>query len=144
MFASTLKNATGLRGVRAFSQSHSSNMARMQLVGRLVADPEIRSTKNGKDFMRYTVATTDPPTGPVGEDGERPPQTTSYHRLYVFGERNIERMKNIHKGYQVLVDADFRIERTPPADGEGPARDTYLTTHRGIQVLSKPRAPESE
>ena len=84
----------------------------MQVLGRLAADPELKTTKNGKDYVRYTVATSDPPTGPA-EDGERAPTTTSYHRFYVFGDRGVDRMKNIKKGYRVLVDAEFRIERTP-------------------------------
>lgn len=105
-----------------------NDLARMQVLGRLAADPELKTTKNGKDYVRYTVATSDPPTGPA-EDGERAPTTTSYHRFYVFGERGVDRMKNIKKGYRVLVDAEFRIERSP-ADGEIPAKDTLLALHR--------------
>ena len=40
----------------------------MQLLGRLVADPETRQTRAGKDYVRYVVATTDP-LGPPGEEG---------------------------------------------------------------------------
>jgi single-stranded DNA-binding protein len=105
-----------------------NDLARMQVLGRLAADPEIKTTKNGKDYVRYTVATSDPPTGPV-EEGERPETTTSYHRFYVFGDRGVDRMKNIKKGYRVLVDAEFRIERTP-AEADQPARDTLLALHR--------------
>lgn len=100
----------------------------MQVLGRLAADPELKQTRTGKDYVRYTVATSDPPSGPA-EDGERAPTTTSYHKFYVFGERGVDRMKNIKKGYRVLVDAEFRIERTPGDEGQA-GRDTVLALHR--------------
>lgn len=46
----------------------SQDVARMQLLGRLTADPEVRPTKAGKEYARYTVATTDP-IGPPDENG---------------------------------------------------------------------------
>lgn len=126
--ASTRQSLVG--GVRALSTSAvRRDLARMQVMGRLVADPEIKETKTGKDYVRYTVATTDPSSGPA-EDGERPAPTTSYHRFFVFGERGVDRMRSIKKGYRVLVDADFRIERTPSPDGEAPGKDTLLALHR--------------
>ncbi|EST09163.1 Primosome PriB/single-strand DNA-binding [Kalmanozyma brasiliensis GHG001] len=138
MLALNSTRQTLFRGARTLSTSAVRNdLARMQVLGRLAADPELKSTKNGKDYVRYTVATSDPPTGPA-EDGERAPTTTSYHRFYVFGDRGVDRMRNIKKGYRVLVDAEFRIERTP-AEGEQPARETLLALHRGIQVISKPK-----
>ncbi|EPQ27557.1 uncharacterized protein PFL1_04695 [Pseudozyma flocculosa PF-1] len=146
MIGSTSLRSSVFGGVRAAVNSRAlstsavrNDLARMQVLGRLAADPEVRSTKNGKDYVRYTVATTDPPAGPPAENGEPAQQTTSYHRFYVFGDRGVERMKSIKKGYRVLVDAEFRIERTPSPDGQSPARDNLLALHRGIQVISKPR-----
>ena len=45
-------------------------MARMTLIGRLGAAPERRQTKNGKDFLIYKVATTDPLPPPREGSGE--------------------------------------------------------------------------
>lgn len=57
----------------AFSTSASArDVARIQLVGRLVADPEVKATRSGKDYVSYTVATTDP-VGPPAEDGSECP-----------------------------------------------------------------------
>lgn len=72
-------------------------MSRIQLIGRLVADPEVRTTRAGKDYIRYAVATTDP-LGPPAEDGERPPPTTSFHNIFAFGEGPVSRLTNIKKG----------------------------------------------
>lgn len=46
------------------SPSFSRDMARMTLIGRLGAAPERRQTRNGKDFVIYKVATTDPYIAP--------------------------------------------------------------------------------
>ncbi|KAN0064101.1 ssDNA-binding protein, mitochondrial [Thecaphora frezii] len=144
MIGSTSLRASMFGGLRTAAASRAlstsavrNDLARMQVLGRLAADPELKSTKNGKDYVRYTVATSDP-SRTVGENGE-PEQTTSYLRIYVFGERGVERMKSIKKGYRVLVDADFRIERTPSPDGQSPARESLLAIHRAIQVIAKPQ-----
>jgi single-stranded DNA-binding protein len=69
----------------------------MQLLGRLIADPETRATRSGKDYVRYTLATNDP-VGPPGEDGERPPETTSFHNIFAFGDAAVQRLQKLQKG----------------------------------------------
>ncbi|KAK0544727.1 ssDNA-binding protein, mitochondrial [Tilletia horrida] len=123
----------------AFSTSTAArDVARIQLVGRLVADPEVKATRSGKDYVSYTVATTDP-VGPPAEDGSRPEPTTSYHRIFAFGENSVQRLTKITKGTQVLVDADFRISRTPATEEGQLPRDQLLVQHRSISVLSRPK-----
>ncbi|KAL9936714.1 hypothetical protein V8E36_004782 [Tilletia maclaganii] len=125
---------------RSFSSSASAaDVARIQLIGRLVADPEVKATRSGKDYVSYTVATTDP-LGPPAEDGSRPEPTTSFHRIFAFGENSVQRLTKITKGTQVLVDADFRIAKVPAQEegAQGP-RDQLLVQHRSISVLSKPK-----
>ena len=73
----------------------------MQLLGRLVADPEVRSTRNGKDFLRYTLATQDPLVQTEGESapttapGEYPERSSSFHNIFVFGETQVQSSFNI-------------------------------------------------
>lgn len=69
----------------------------MQLIGRIVTEPETRTTRNGKDYAKYTVATNDP-AGPPGEDGQRPPQTSSFHNIFAFGDNAVERVMKLQKG----------------------------------------------
>ena len=53
-------NRSAVSAARAFSTSaRRADLARITLIGRLVADPEVKSTVNGKEFAAYTVATTD-------------------------------------------------------------------------------------
>ncbi|PWO00271.1 hypothetical protein FA09DRAFT_314866 [Tilletiopsis washingtonensis] len=142
---SALRSAVPARraAVRALSTSAPrADVARMQLLGRLVADPETRQTRAGKDYVRYVVATTDP-LGPPGEEGgERPEPTTSYHNIFAFGESAVQRLSTIGKGTQVLVDADFRLARQPSEDGAAPAQTNILVQHRSIAVISRPKPAE--
>ena len=42
---------------RAFSTTRPSQLARLTLVGRLGADPELAETNNGKKIIKYVVGT---------------------------------------------------------------------------------------
>ncbi|PWN24286.1 nucleic acid-binding protein [Microstroma glucosiphilum] len=123
---------------RPFSSTPSAaDYARMQLLGRLIADPETRATRSGKDYVRYTLATNDP-VGPPGEDGERPPETTSFHNIFAFGDAAVQRLQKLQKGTLVVVDAEFRVQRNPSEDG-GPAGSSYLVQHKSCHVVSRPK-----
>ncbi|KAK0523091.1 ssDNA-binding protein, mitochondrial [Tilletia horrida] len=137
--SSAASRAVSAPASASFSTSAAAaDVARIQLIGRLVADPELKATRSGKDYVSYTVATTDP-IGPPAEDGTRPEPTTSFHRIFAFGESSVQRLTKITKGTQVLVDADFRIAKVPATEeGAGP-RDQLLVQHRSISVLSKPK-----
>lgn len=111
----------------------------MQLLGRLTADPEIRTSVNGKEFARYTVATSDP-APPVAEGAERPPETTSFHTVFAFGESTVERLQRVGKGTTVLVDAEFRLAKNPPAEEGGVAGTQVLVSQRRLTVVSRPRS----
>ncbi|KDN46645.1 hypothetical protein K437DRAFT_246438 [Tilletiaria anomala UBC 951] len=123
-------------GARALSTTASrSNLARMQIMGRLVADPEIKTSVNGKEFTSYVVATTDY----LGsrEDRASSAQTSTYHRIYAFGDKT-DKVKTLTKGTRVFVEADFRIERQPGEDGQ-PPRDRLLVSQRSVNVISRPK-----
>lgn len=83
----------------------------MNIIGRLVGQPEVRETRSGKEYLRYTVATTDP-LGPPNEDGSTclrritypaPAQpTSSFHSIFAFGETTVNRLRDLPKGYVVF------------------------------------------
>lgn len=43
---------------RTFSTTPARSLARMTLIGRLAAEPELTATSTGKDVLRYAVGTT--------------------------------------------------------------------------------------
>lgn len=49
------------RALQAFSTSRpSADYAKLSLIGRIGAEPVLKTNKNGKDFLIYKVATSDP------------------------------------------------------------------------------------
>ncbi|KAH7105558.1 hypothetical protein BKA62DRAFT_394658 [Auriculariales sp. MPI-PUGE-AT-0066] len=66
--ASSLIRATP----RAFAPALSNraySLSKLQLIGRLTHDPEVRMSKNDKEYVSYTVATTNYPPPPPNPDG---------------------------------------------------------------------------
>lgn len=49
-------------GVRAFSTTRPAQLARMQVIGRLAAEPELVPTSSGRDLVRYSIASDYGPT----------------------------------------------------------------------------------
>lgn len=43
---------------RAFTTTPNRPLAKIQLIGRLAADPELHATSTGKDVLRYAIGTT--------------------------------------------------------------------------------------
>ena len=113
----------------------------MQLIGRVVAQPESRESRNGKEYLRYVVATNDP-MGPPNEDGTPAPPTSSFHSIFVFGQSNVDRVRNLPKGALVFVEADFQIEREQ-IEGTDSFRDNFFVHHRSARVLARSRNPEN-
>ncbi|CAD6902453.1 unnamed protein product [Tilletia caries] len=135
--------AAASRAASFSTTASAADVARIQLIGRLVADPEVKATRSGKDYVSYTIATSDP-IGPPGEDGNRPEPTTSYHRIFAFGDNSVQRLIKITKGTQVLVDADFRIQKTPAQEEGQLPREQLLVQHRSISVISRPKTQTAE
>jgi len=58
MFARRTLSAFPSTTSRTFSTSPRASLARMQLIGRLAAQPELTPTSTGRDIVRYAVGTT--------------------------------------------------------------------------------------
>lgn len=109
----------------------------MTLIGRLVASPEVRESRNGKEYLRYVLATTDQP-GPPNEDGSPATPTSSFHSIFAFGENTVNRLKDVPKGSLLYVEGDFRVVRTP-GEEDMPPQEQWLVQHRNYRVLMRPK-----
>ncbi|KAK5017819.1 ssDNA-binding protein, mitochondrial, partial [Cryomyces antarcticus] len=65
---------------RAFSFTPRAALARMQIIGRLAAEPELMPTSTGKEMVRYTLGVS---TGARDASGIR---LTSWFRVASFSE----------------------------------------------------------
>lgn len=134
--AASLKPAvsTTLNASRALSTSAAvRDISRLTVVGRVVGVSDARQTANGSEFVAYTVATNDP----VIREQE---PTSTFHRIYAFGNSNVERIAKIGKGDLVYVEADLRIERVAPTEDQ-PATERVLTSHRSSRNPPPPNPP---
>jgi hypothetical protein len=77
MFSQALLRRAPISGVRAFSTSSPSALARMQVIGRLGNAPEVTSTSTGRDIVRYSVAS---------DYGPADNRSTSWFRVASFAE----------------------------------------------------------
>ncbi|KZO92177.1 hypothetical protein CALVIDRAFT_541192 [Calocera viscosa TUFC12733] len=125
------------------SSSRATDIAKLILVGRLGGEPQVRLTRNEKEYISYVVATTNY-APPIGDDGARADPTTSWHRVLSFNPNQNEYLKSLQKGSQVYVEANFET-REPLPDAEpgtpGSQRQIFLR-HETLRVLSRPRPAE--
>jgi len=127
---------------RAFSTtpSRSSDVSRLIIVGRVGKEPEVRTTKSDKEYVAYTVATTNYPSPPLDSDGNRPPSTTTWHNIYSFNPASNNYLRTLQKGSHVYVEANFELrEPDPSADPSTPQgqRQVFLR-HECIRLLRNP------
>jgi single-strand DNA-binding protein len=77
-----------------------SGVNKVIIVGRLGADPELKSVGNGQSVARLNVATSEMWTGKDGQKQER----TEWHRIVVWGKQAENCAKFLAKGRQVYVE----------------------------------------
>jgi len=124
---------------RAFSSTSSrqSSLAKLILIGRLGREPEVRTTKNDKEYISYTVATTNWPPPPPNPDGTRHPSSTTWHNILSFNPSANNYLRTLQKGAHVYVEANFEL-REPNADADPntpQGQKQILLKHENIRVL---------
>ncbi|KAG6866502.1 hypothetical protein C0991_003046 [Blastosporella zonata] len=135
-----IRSAASRSSVRAFSStsSRASDLAKLTLVGNLIKDPEVRQTKNDREYVVYTVATTNYPPPPPDANGERRPAASTFHRILSFQEGSNRYLQTLRKGSKVYVEAGFELrDPEPNADPTTPQgqRQIFLR-HESIRVLT--------
>ena len=91
---------------------------KVQLLGNLGADPEVRNFQNGGRVLTFSLATSE--SWKDRESGERKERTT-WHRVSIFADGLIDvAEKYLKKGSKVLVEG--KLENREWTDGEGVKR----------------------
>ncbi|KAF8211451.1 hypothetical protein K438DRAFT_1427741, partial [Mycena galopus ATCC 62051] len=117
---SAIRTASASRAtIRAFSTTRRhADLAKLTLIGNLGKDPELKMTKNNKEFVSYSVATTT--YGPPKDDGQRE-ATTTWHRLMSFLPGSNKYLQSLKAGSKVYVEATYELrEPEPEADPSTP------------------------
>jgi len=113
----------------------SRSLNKVQLIGNLGADPEIRSTANGTKVATLSIATSRQWTGQSGERQEK----TEWHRVVLWNNNRGSGLADVaerflKKGAPVYVEG--RIEYRTWEDREGKTRYTTEIVGRELIMLS--------
>lgn len=96
-----------------------SDLNKVQIIGRLGKEPEIRYMPSGKAVASLSVATTDKWKGQDGEKQER----TEWHRVSAFDKLAEIMERYLTKGSQVYIEGKLQTRKWQDKDGS----DRYST-----------------
>jgi single-strand DNA-binding protein len=106
-----------------------SGVNKVILVGRLGADPEVKTVTGGQSFARFNLATSENWTDKQGQKQER----TEWHRVVVWGKLAELCGKYLSKGRQVYLEG--RLQTRQWEDQQGQKRYTTEIVGGTVQFL---------
>lgn len=106
-----------------------SGVNKVILVGRLGADPEIKTVGSGQSVARLSLATSENWTGKDGQKQER----TEWHRIVVWGRQAENCAKHLSKGRQVYVEG--RLQTRSWEDPQGQKKYSTEIVASTVQFL---------
>ncbi|KAF2087604.1 putative ssDNA binding protein [Saccharata proteae CBS 121410] len=118
---------------RSFSSTPRAALAKMQVIGRLAAEPEVVQTTTGRELVKYALGTS---------SGPRDNRKTSWFNVACFDEGpRKDFLLRLPKGTLLHVDADASMSQFETEDGKRTSRLNLV--QRSIEVLSRPATEES-
>ena len=119
----------------------SRSLNKVQLIGNLGADPEVRSTTGGNRVATFSLATSRSWSGPSGDKQEK----TEWHRCVVWNTKSSQLAdiveKYVKKGDKIYVEG--RIEYRQWQDKEGQTRYSTEINVRELIMLGGGRGAQS-
>ncbi|MCK4224783.1 MAG: single-stranded DNA-binding protein [candidate division Zixibacteria bacterium] len=113
------------------------NLNRLTLIGRITDDPQLKKTKNGKHYTRFSVATTEV----FGRsDGKK--ESTEFHQCVAWDKIAQNICKYVKKGQSILVEGPIRTNSY--TDQNNQKKSVKLLNVLNVQFGSKPRAKNQE
>ncbi len=109
-----------------------SGINKVMLIGRLGADPEMKTVSNGNNVTRFSLATSESWVDRNGEKQER----TEWHRVVVWGRVAEICAKHLAKGRQCFVEG--RLQTRSWEDQQGQKRYTTEVVANNVQFLGAP------
>ncbi|EEH49719.1 uncharacterized protein PADG_05798 [Paracoccidioides brasiliensis Pb18] len=113
---------------RAFSTTRPNAVARINLVGNLGGQPELRSTSTGRELVTYSVATS---------YGPKEDRQTSWWRITSFAPEGParEHLLSLPKGTLLYVEGDASMRSYEDSDGK--KNSALNITQRHYEVLRR-------
>ena len=110
-------------------------MERLEIIGNLTADPEMRTTQSGSTVCSFTVAVNQPPTKAQRDSGQQPP--AKFFRVSAWETLGDNCQKYLAKGRKVYVCGTVDVSTYTGNDGmvhanlEVTANEVEFLTPRG-------------
>jgi|YNPMSStandDraft_2_1061718.scaffolds.fasta_scaffold08464_4 single-strand DNA-binding protein len=109
-------------------------MNKVILSGRLVAEPEIRSTGSGIEVAKFSIAVNDYVKGE---------EKTSFFDCTAFGKTAEFLKKYTQKGSRVLIDGSLRQEKWQDSDGNNRYKISVIVNRVELMTSAKQKDEES-
>ena len=90
-------------------------LSKIQIIGNLGRDPELRYTPNGRPVASFTVAVNQSTKNQ--QSGEWI-ESTDWFRVSIWGDRGERAAESLRKGSRVFVDGRFRTREYEANDGQ--------------------------
>ncbi len=90
-------------------------LSKIQIIGNLGRDPELRYTPNGRPVASFTVAVNQSTKNQQTGDWI---ESTDWFRVSVWGDRGERVAESLRKGSRVFVDGRFRAREYEANDGQ--------------------------
>ncbi len=95
--------------IKSINNIMAGSLNKVQLIGRLGADPEIKQMVNGKSVARMSIATSN--TWKDKNTGEKK-EKTEWHRVVIFNEGLVKVIQQyVKKGAQVYVEGQLTTRK---------------------------------
>lgn len=95
------------------------SLNKVQLIGNVGKDPEIRFSGDGKPIANFSIATSDSYTGKDGNKVEK----TEWHKIVAFGKLAEIISKYVKKGSKVYIEGQLQTRKWTDNNGQ----DRYST-----------------
>lgn len=101
------------------------DLNKVQLIGRLTKDPEVKQTQGGKTMAMFSVATSKSWKNEAGEKQEK----TEFHNVVVFGK--VADVVNMYckKGKQVYVEGELQTRSWDDPQGNKKYRTEIIVSN---------------
>jgi single-strand DNA-binding protein len=106
---------------------------RIQLIGHLGHDPEVRTTEKGNKLVRFSVATNETYTNAQGTKVKE----TQWHRLFAWGKVGELVEKYLNKGSEVVIEG--KLVTRNYTDKEGNKKYITEVEVSELLMLGKPK-----
>ncbi len=107
------------------------NLNKVFLLGRLTADPQLRTTASGQNVATFSIATNRVWTGPAGKK-----EDVQFHNIVVWGKQADVAQRFLAKGGLVLIEG--RIQTRAWDDKQGQKRKTTEIVADFLQLGPRP------